>query len=98
MAEIVETEAFAKWLKALRDPLGKRGIVRRPARIVSTDNFGDHASVGGGVGELRIDVGPGYRAYCTIRAGRIVWLLGGGDKDSQERDIKRAKEMAGELE
>ncbi|HEV7661851.1 MAG TPA: type II toxin-antitoxin system RelE/ParE family toxin [Allosphingosinicella sp.] len=98
MAEIVETEAFSKWLKALRDPLGKRGIVRRLARIAATDNFGDHASVGEGVSELRIDVGPGYRVYYTIREGRVVWLLGGGDKDSQDRDIKRAKEMAAELE
>jgi len=98
MAEIVETEAFANWLKALRDPLGRRHVLRRLARIASTDNFGDHASVGGGVSELRIDVGPGYRVYYTIREGRVVWLLGGGDKDSQERDIRRAKEMAGELE
>ena len=98
MAEIVETETFSKWLKALRDPLGRRGILRRLARIASTDNFGDHASVGDGVSELRIDVGPGYRVYYTIREKRAVWLLGGGDKDSQERDIKRAKEMAAQLE
>ncbi|MEA3014668.1 MAG: hypothetical protein QOD42_3213 [Sphingomonadales bacterium] len=98
MAEIVETEAFSKWLKALRDPLGKRAVVRRLARIAATDNFGDHVSVGDGVSELRIDVGPGYRVYYTIREGRVVWLLGGGDKDSQDRDIRQAKEMAGELE
>jgi putative addiction module killer protein len=98
MAEIVETEAFAKWLKSLRDLLGRRAIIRRLARIASTDNFGDHASVGEGVSELRIDVGPGYRVYYTIRDGRVAWLLGGGDKDSQVRDIKRAKELAGELE
>ncbi len=98
MAEIVDTEAFSKWLKGLRDPLGRRAILRRLARIASTDNFGDHASVGGGVSELRIDAGPGYRVYYTIREGRVVWLLGAGDKDSQERNIKRAKEMAGELD
>ena len=68
MAAVVETEAFAKWLKALRDPLGRRAIVRRLARIVSTDHFGDHAGVGDGVSELRIDVGPGYRVYYTLRA------------------------------
>lgn len=98
MAEIVETETFSKWLKALRDPLGRRGILRRIARIASTGNYGDHASVGDGVSELRIDVGPGYRVYYTIRERRVVWLLGGGDKDSQERDIKRAKEMAAGLD
>jgi len=98
MAEVVETEAFSKWLEALRDPLGRRGVLRRIARIVTTDNFGDHASVGDGVSELRIDVGPGYRVYYTIREGRVVLLLCGGDKDSQGRDIRRAKEVAAELE
>ena len=94
MAEIVETEAFSKWLKGLRDPLGRRAVIRRLARIVATDNFGDHAGVGDGVSELRIDTGPGYRVYYTIRDEQVVWLLGGGDKDSQERDIKKAKELA----
>jgi putative addiction module killer protein len=82
----------------LRDPLGRRAIVRRLARIVSTDHFGDHAGVGDGVSELRIDVGPGYRVYYTVREGQVVLLLCGGAKDSQERDIRRAKEMAAELE
>jgi putative addiction module killer protein len=98
MAEVVETEAFAKWVKALRDPLGRRGIVRRIARIASTDHFGDHSSVGDGVSELRIDVGPGYRVYYAIREERVVLLLCGGDKGSQDRDIRRAKEMAARLE
>lgn len=98
MAEVVETEAFSKWLKALRDPLGRRAIVRRLARIVSTDHFGDHAGIGDGVSELRVDAGPGYRIYYTIREGRVVLLLCGGDKDSQERDIRRAKEMAVQVE
>ncbi|HEX8669589.1 MAG TPA: type II toxin-antitoxin system RelE/ParE family toxin [Allosphingosinicella sp.] len=98
MAEVVETEAFAQWMKRLRDPLGRRAILRRIARIVSTDNFGDHAGVGDGVSELRVDVGPGYRVYYTIREGAVVLLLCGGDKDSQERDIRKAKEMAAELD
>jgi putative addiction module killer protein len=98
MAEVVETETFSKWLRALRDPLGRRSVLRRIARIVSTDNFGDYAGVGDGVSELRVDVGPGYRVYYALRGGLVVLLLCGGDKDSQERDIKRAKEMAAELE
>jgi putative addiction module killer protein len=98
MAEVVETEAFARWLKALRDPLGRRAILRRLARIVSTDHFGDHAGVGGGVSELRIDVAPGYRVYYTTRGELVVLLLCGGDKDSQERDIRRAKELAVQVE
>jgi putative addiction module killer protein len=98
MAEVVETERFSKWLRALRDPLGRRAVLRRIARIVSTDNFGDHAGLGDGVRELRIDTGPGYRVYYTVRDGQVVLLLCGGAKNSQERDIKRAKEMAAELE
>lgn len=98
MTEVVETETFSRWLKALRDPLGRRAIVRRLARIVSTDHFGDHAGIGDGVSELRIDVGPGYRIYYTVRRGEVMLLLCGGDKDSQERDIRRAKEMAADLE
>ena len=98
MAEVVETTAFSKWLKALRDPIGRRAVLRRIGRIAATDNFGDHASVGDGVSELRIDSGPGYRVYYTLFEGRVVWLLGGGAKGSQVRDIKRAKEMAADLE
>ena len=98
MAEVVETGIFANWLKGLRDEPGRRNIVRRIARIVATDNFGDHASVGDGVSELRIHAGPGYRVYYTIRKGKVVLLLCGGDKDGQVRDIERAKAMAAALE
>jgi putative addiction module killer protein len=98
MAEVIETQAFAKWLKSLRDQLGRRAIARRLARIVSADNFGDHAGVGDGVSELRIHVGPGYRLYYTIREDQVVLLLCGGDKGSQDRDIGKAKEMAAQLE
>lgn len=97
MAQVVETETFTKWLKRLRDPIGRRGIVSRIARIVSIDNFGDHAGLGDGVSELRIHAGPGYRIYYTTCGEELVLLLCGGDKDSQERDIKRAKEMAAQL-
>jgi putative addiction module killer protein len=98
MAEVVETETFSKWLRSLRDELGRRAILRRVARIASTDHFGDHAGVGDGVSELRIDVGPGYRVYYSVREGQILLLLCGGDKDSQERDIRRAKEISAQLE
>jgi putative addiction module killer protein len=98
VAQVDETEAFVKWLKGLRDQLGRRAIMRRIARIVSTGNFGDCASVGSGVSELRIHVGPGYRIYYTIREEQVVLLLSGGDKGSQDRDIENAKRMASELE
>jgi putative addiction module killer protein len=98
MAQVVEAETFVKWLKGLRDQIGRRAIARRIARIISTDNFGDHASVGDRVSELRIHVGPGYRIYYTIREEQVVLLLCGGAKASQQRDIEKAKEMAAQLE
>ncbi len=60
-------------------------------------NFGDHRSVGGGVSELRINVGKGYRAYYTIRRNTVVILLCGGDKSSQQQDIKLSQQMASKL-
>ena len=58
---------------------------------VAEGNFGDHRSIGGGVSELRINRGPGYRVYYTIRQRTVVVLLCGGDKASQKRDIEIAK-------
>ena len=60
-------------------------------------NFGDHWSVGGGVSELRVNVGEGYRIYYTIRQQTVVILLCGGDKTSQQRDIRRAQQMARDI-
>ena len=92
--EVRETREFAAWLRALRDPIGRRQIVSRIARIATMGSFGDFASVGDGVSELRIRVGPGYRVYYTLRGKDVVILLAGGDKGSQERDLQRAKEIA----
>ena len=65
---------------------------------IEDDNFGDHSSVGGGISELRIHVGQGHRVYYVIRRREVVILLCGGDKSSQQRDIYRAQQIAGELE
>ena len=58
-----------------------------------TGNLGDHKPVGDGVYELRVDIGPGYRVYFTWRGNDVVLLLIGGDKSSQNRDIKKAKQI-----
>ena len=67
-------------------------------RRVAQRNLGDVRSVGGGVSEVRIQGGPGYRLYFVRRGSDVVILLCGGDKGSQRRDIERAKRMAQELE
>ena len=95
--EITSPGLFAKWLRRLRDLQTKAAILTRIERV-EDGNFGDHRSVGGGISELRIHVGQGYRVYYLIRGRKVVILLCGGDKSSQQRDIRRAQQIAGELE
>ena len=94
--QIIRSATFINWLKGLRD---KNAQVRIAIRIdrIEEGNFGDHRSVGGGVSELRVNVGGGYRIYYTIRDRTVVVLLCGGDKSGQRRDIRRAQRMAAEL-
>ena len=87
-----ETDVYLNWLNSLRDFRARDRIVARVQRLLM-GNPGDVGSVGGGVSELRIDYGPGYRVYFWQRGDFLVVLLGGGDKDSQRRDIPRAIEL-----
>lgn len=97
MIEVRRIPEFIEWLDGLRDIAGKARIAKRIDRVAA-GNFGDHASVGDGVSELRMDFGPGYRAYYTVRGRTVVFLLCGGDKSTQGEDIKRAKKLAKEIE
>ena len=94
--EVRQTEEFSKWLKKLKDAVAKVAIARRIDRM-KEGNFGDSKSVGGEVFELRIDVGKGYRVYFTNKNNKIVILLVGGDKSTQDEDIKIAKKMVKEI-
>ena len=94
--EVVKSDRFLRWLNRLRDKQAQARIAGRLNRI-ERGNFGDHSSVGGGVSELRANVGQGYRIYYTIRQQKVVILLCGGDKASQMRDIRRAQQMAREI-
>ncbi len=96
MIEIRQTEAYARWFKRLRDREARVRIDSRIRRL-SLGNPGDVRPVREGVSEIRIDYGPGYRVYFVQRDQALVVLLAGGDKDSQERDIRRALELAGGL-
>ena len=93
VVEIIESDTFREWLGNLRD---RRAAIRINARLrrVSLGNLGDAPSVGDGVYELRIHYGPGYRVYFLREGETVVILLCGGDKDSQRRDIERAKQLA----
>jgi len=93
---IEQTETFAKWHDAMRDLRAKIAIARRIDRMES-GNFGDVKSVGDGISELRVDVGVGYRVYFTTRKATIIFLLHGGNKSTQQNDIKRAVQMAKEI-
>lgn len=97
MIEIRQTAVFRTWLTELGDRRAVERIAIRIARVGS-GLMGDIKPVGGGVSELRIDYGPGYRLYLVRRGQILLILLCGGDKRTQARDIARAKAMATELE
>jgi len=96
MIEVRRTAEFIDWITDLRDVSARARIAKRIDRIAQ-GNFGDVKSVGDGVSELRFTFGPGYRVYFTRKGDVVVILLCGGDKDSQARDIERAKALALEV-
>lgn len=96
MYRVEQTTDFENWLDGLRDRMAQKRIAMRIARI-ETGLLGDRKPVGDGVSELRIDYGPGYRLYYTMREQVVIILLCGSDKSDQERAIKRAKELANRI-
>ena len=92
VTEIRETEHFSRFLRALRDERARARIQIRIHRL-RLGLVGDARSVGGGVFELRVDYGPGYRVYFSRRGAGLVILLAGADKRSQDRDIALAREL-----
>jgi putative addiction module killer protein len=96
MIEVRQTEAFADWLRTLRDRRAAARVAERLRRL-ALGNAGDVKPVGEGLSELRIDYGPGYRVYFVRRGKSLVVVLCGGDKADQDRDIARAKALAKEI-
>lgn len=84
---------FSAWLNSLKDVIGRARVLAR-LRTAEQGNFGDSEPVGEGVSKMRIHYGPGYRVYYSRRGDVVYLLLLGGDKSTQKRDIKRAKELA----
>ena len=96
MIEVRQSDVFAAWFAGLRDHQARARITVRIRRL-SLGNPGDVKPVGGGVSDMRVDYGPGYRMYFARRGDLVVVLLCGGDKRSQSRDIACAIELAREL-
>lgn len=95
--QLRQTETYRKWERKLRDRKARAAIAARLFRLAN-GLAGDVSPVGEGVGELRIHYGPGYRIYFRQQGEEIVVLLCGGEKASQDRDIRTAKRLAAELE
>ncbi len=96
MIQIQQTETYAKWFAGLRDRVVRARIDIRIRRL-SLGNPGDAKPVGDGVSELRVDHGPGYRVYFIQRDDVVIVLLAGGDKSTQDKDIRAAKALAKDL-
>jgi putative addiction module killer protein len=93
VTELKQTDTFRKWMIKLRDETA-RGIVVSRLNRLAYGLPGDVKPVGQGISELRIDYGPGYRVYYQQRGETIVLLLCGGNKKTQDEDIKTAKNLA----
>ena len=93
VAVVLTTALFDRWFEHLRD---RKAAARVQARIdrAEAGNLGDCRPVGGGVSEMRIDYGQGYRVYLVQRGHELIVLLAGGDKVSQRKDIEAAKALA----
>jgi putative addiction module killer protein len=87
------TEVYRDWINSLKDRAGRARVQVRVDRLVHGDP-GQHRVLTDGVCELKVDFGPGYRVYYTERAGVLIVLLAGGDKSSQQQDIKTAISLA----
>jgi putative addiction module killer protein len=95
--KLSQTDTYRKWERKLKDERARAAIAARLTRL-SYGLMGDVQPVGGGISELRIHYGPGYRVYVTWRGAELIVLLCGGDKSSQTRDIAIARKLAEELD
>ncbi|MFY8188153.1 MAG: type II toxin-antitoxin system RelE/ParE family toxin [Flavobacterium sp.] len=90
---IEKTAEFDKWLGKLKDLRAKAKILFRIQKLEQDEHFGDCEAVGDGIRELKINYAKGYRVYFKEKEGKIIVLLIGGDKSTQQRDIEKAKEI-----
>ena len=97
MLELVKSDDFDGWVRSLRDATTKARVLKQVQRIQVAEQYvGDWKPVGGGVIEVRLVFGAGYRLYTAIREGALLLLLAGGDKSTQGGDIPRAQALLAE--
>lgn len=94
---IEKTTEFDKWLKKINDLKAKAKILFRIQKLENDEHFGDCKPVGDGIREMRVNFAKGYRIYFKEKDGKIIVLLIGGGKSTQQKDIKKAKEIWGKL-
>jgi putative addiction module killer protein len=94
---IEKTVEFDKWLRKLKELRAKAKILFRIQRIESFGHFGDCKPIGNGIRELKINYAKGYRVYFNEADGKIIILLIGGDKSTQQKDIEKVKEILRKL-
>ena len=90
---IEKTPEFDKWLRKLKDLRAKAKILLRVQKLEQDEHFGECEPVGDGIKELKINYAKGYRVYFKEKDGKIIVLLIGGDKSTQQSDIEKAKEI-----
>ncbi|MDP4686941.1 MAG: type II toxin-antitoxin system RelE/ParE family toxin [Salibacteraceae bacterium] len=90
---IEKTSEFDKWLQKLKDIRAKAKILFRIQKLETDEHFGDCKPVGDGISELKINYAKGYRVYFKQTGDKLIILLIGGDKSSQQKDIEKAKEI-----
>src|SRR3954447_3685318 len=89
---VEKTDEYGRWIDSLKDKAGRARILMRVDRLIH-GNPGVHRNLADGVSELKIDFGPGYRVYYSIRGNRLLLLLIGGDKSTQKRDVQKATDL-----
>ena len=92
MMQIVKTDEYRVWLDGLKDQAGRARVLMRVDRLIQ-GNAGANRNLTEGVAELKIDVGPGYRVYYSLRGTTLLLLIAGGDKSTQAKDIAKALEL-----
>ena len=89
---VEKTNEYREWIDGLKDRAGRARVLMRVDRLIH-GNPGQHRDLTEGMSELKVDVGPGYRVYYSLRGSRLLMLIAGGDKSTQAKDIAKALEL-----